>query len=194
MLIPITAGPMLRGMETGGAAGIRGCWLTVAGSGIGNPLKVGTGAAGNWFNTSGLTAGIPLCKDNHKQTHTSTETHAASPSPASSLCYWKHERAGYWLSFKQTFQSKTHYPGLKGTLFNCWRYQRMMMPAGVGTGIYSGLVRLSVSQHSKHCPAKLCWRRSSHKVLQLHCSRFSSLVFKGGWNLEINCQEMTLHW
>jgi len=61
---------MLRGMETGGPVGSRGCWLTAAGSGIGNPDKVGTGAAGNWFNISGLTAGIPLCKgrkreDNH---------------------------------------------------------------------------------------------------------------------------------
>lgn len=61
---------MLSGKEAGGPAGSRGCWLTAAGSGIGNPDKVGTGAAGNWFNISGLTAGIPLCKgrkrkDNH---------------------------------------------------------------------------------------------------------------------------------
>ena len=89
MLIPITAGPMLRGTETGGAEGIRGCWLTVAGSGIGNPVKVGMGAAGNWFNTSGLTAGIPLCKGRKAKTttYTSTKRHIAFSVPVSSLNY-----------------------------------------------------------------------------------------------------------
>lgn len=91
MLIPITAGPMLRGMETGGVEGSRGGWLTVTGSGIGNPVKVGTGAAGNWFNTSGLTAGIPLCKGRKaKRTihvYMSTKRQTAFSIPVSSLYY-----------------------------------------------------------------------------------------------------------
>lgn len=66
---------MLRGMETGGPVGNRGCWLTAAGSGIGNPDKVGTGAAGNWFNISGLTAGIPLCKGRKREDNQSYGTH-----------------------------------------------------------------------------------------------------------------------
>lgn len=76
MLMAITEGPMLSPTEAGGAAGSSGGWLTPPGSGTGNPDRVGTGAAGNWFSTSGLTAGIPLCrgKEHTELTQSSQET------------------------------------------------------------------------------------------------------------------------
>lgn len=69
MLMAMTDAPMGSPTEAAGAAGSSGGWLTPAGSGTGNPDRVGTGAAGNWFSTSGLTAGIPLCRgDTHRDT------------------------------------------------------------------------------------------------------------------------------
>lgn len=66
--MPITEGPMPSPTEAGAAAGSSGGWLTPPARGTGKPDRVGTGAAGNWLSTSGLTAGIPLCRGN-KQTH-----------------------------------------------------------------------------------------------------------------------------
>lgn len=59
-LMPMMGCPRLRGMEPAGTEGIAVGWLPGVGRAIGKPLKVGMGAAGNWFKASGLMAGTPL--------------------------------------------------------------------------------------------------------------------------------------
>lgn len=59
-LMPMMGCPRLRGMEPAGTEGIAAGWLTGVGRAIEKPLKVGMGAAGNWFKASGLMAGTPL--------------------------------------------------------------------------------------------------------------------------------------